>query len=136
MLLGASLSKTRGEGGPLETAPDSDPSLHREAGVGARGCASRQGLLQPPACFSGLVWFGFAKHCCFRFLYNSRACVQKGQFQVKPGSFIFFFFSNLVCRQALFCGDKANLGILRKMLENIRMKYWILSFYVSITNIF
>jgi len=43
-----------------------------------------------PACFSGLVWFGFAKHCCFRFLYNSGACVQKGQPQVKPGSFIFF----------------------------------------------
>lgn len=89
-------------------------------------CGTAPSLFPPPACFSGLVWFGFAKHCCFRFLYNSGACVQKGQLQVKPGSFIFF--SNLVCRQALSCRDKANLGILKKMLENVRNNYWILAF--------
>lgn len=107
------------------------------SGTGVRGVHRGRGWCfvlhpsagQPPlpaACFSGLVWFGFAKHCCFRFLYNSGACVQKGQLQVKPGSFIFF--SNLVCRQALSCRDKAKLGILKKMMENVRNNYWISAF--------
>lgn len=62
-----------------------------EAGAGTLSCTSLWGDCSSPSVFFlGLVWFGFAKHCCFRFLYISGACVQKGQPQVKPGSFVFF----------------------------------------------